>query len=82
MNRKNPFKTRKSDRVPNSKYDPTIRKPKRPKYCKKEIGIECIKCKYLAYSEVDDDFLERFKKMTREYFEEENKKEFGDEKNT
>lgn len=77
LKRKNPFKTRKSDRVPNPKYDPNVKKPKRPKYCKKQICIDCIGCKHLAYSECEDEFIERFKKMTHDYFEEENKKEFG-----
>ena len=59
------------EKEPNPKYDPKVKKPRRPKYCKKKICIECIKCKHLAYGEVPDDFLKRFKDMTHQYFQEE-----------
>lgn len=67
----------KPEKRRNPNYDPKVKKPKRPKYCKKKICIDCIGCKHLAYSEVDDELLKRFKKMVHEYFEEENRKEFG-----
>jgi hypothetical protein len=57
-------------KVPNEKYDPKAKKPRRPKYCQKRVCIECIKCKHLAYCDVDDDFLHRFKEMSKKYFEE------------
>jgi hypothetical protein len=54
----------------NPKYDPNVKKPQRPKYCKKRICINCIKCKYLAISSVEDELKQRFNKMYHEYCEE------------
>lgn len=58
------------EKILNSQYDPSVKKGKRPKYCKKRICMGCIKCKHLAYSECDDEFIQKFKDMAREYFKE------------
>ena len=47
----------------NPKYDPKVKVPRKPKYCKKQIGVECVKCKYLAYAEVDDDLKRAFNEI-------------------
>ena len=62
------FETAKKTRNPN--YDPKVKVPKRPKYCKKRICIKCIPCKHFAYAEIEDDLLERFNKMSDDYFKE------------
>lgn len=38
-------------KIPNDQYDPNIRKPMRPSFCKKKICYTCLKndCEYLAY---------------------------------
>ena len=70
FNKENPFETRKKDRVLNPKYDPTVKKPKLPKYCKKEICLECIPCKYLAYTDVEEEIKKRFNGLYRKYCDE------------
>jgi hypothetical protein len=44
------------EKVLNKDYDPNIKKPKPPSYCKKKICYDCLGngCKYLAYSEAED----------------------------
>lgn len=58
-------------KYPNPNYDPNVKIPRAPKNCKKEICIECVKCKYLAYCDVDDELHKRFNKLFHEYCEEE-----------
>jgi hypothetical protein len=57
----------KTEKEPNPRYDPNVKKPQRPKYCKKHICINCIKCKYLAISSVEDELKRRFDKMYNDY---------------
>lgn len=49
----NPIKTK---RVPNQNYDPTVKRPRIPKYCKKGVGINCLenKCPHLCFTEAEE----------------------------
>lgn len=56
---------------PNPLYDPDMNKPKRPKYCQKKICSACIKCKYLAYSDVDEDLVMKIGEVISKYMDKE-----------
>ena len=51
------FDPYKSIKVKNPKYDPTIKKPKKPLYCKKKPSDHCYKnnCPHFAYTEYTED---------------------------
>lgn len=49
--------TMKTKRVPNLKYDPNYRTPRKPSYCPSTPSYVCLEkdCPYLGYSNADED---------------------------
>ena len=41
----------KWERVLNPQYDPSIPPDPWPDHCKKTLGIDCLKCKHVAYAD-------------------------------
>jgi hypothetical protein len=58
------------EKVLNPDYDPSVKKPNRPKYCKKKICSKCIKCKYLAYSKIDEELMAEINEVINKHVDE------------
>jgi hypothetical protein len=50
------FNSMKTKRVPNTFYDPSVKRPKVPKFCKKKVGMDCFtnNCPYIGFSEAEE----------------------------
>lgn len=40
-------------KIPNSKYDPSLKIEPYPENCQRKVSFNCIKCKHFMYSEVE-----------------------------
>jgi hypothetical protein len=57
----------KTEPVANPKYDPTIKKPRKPLYCKRMPSEHCYEnqCPHFAYCECDPEEQEKIKNFKR-----------------
>ena len=40
-------------KIPNPEYEPDIKPNDWPENCKRELGIRCLECEYVGYTEYD-----------------------------
>ena len=52
---------------PNPQYDPKVKPDKWPKKCTKKLGVDCISCKYLAYTDVDNKLKKRIAETIKKF---------------
>jgi hypothetical protein len=47
----------KTEKIPNSRYDPAIEKPIPPEYCPRMVGYTCLEndCPYFGFTECHDE---------------------------
>ncbi len=55
---------------PNPEYDPNVKPNKKPKKCLGHISIECIKCRHLAYADIEPNLRAKISPVIKNYFDE------------